>query len=140
MELTLTSPAVFFPAISLLFLAYTNRFLHLSALVRKLHSDWLLGHEPAILAQVQNLRRRIELIRWCQAIGIVSLLGCLASTLALLANWQMSGAALFAFSAVTMALSLMLALWEILISGGALNIYLNQMSPPPEKKSPPPWE
>lgn len=136
MDLTLTSPAIFFPAISLLFLAYTNRFLHLSALVRKLHSDWLLGHEPAILAQVQNLRRRIELIRWCQAIGIVSLLGCLASTLALLAYWPNTGLALFAFSAITMAISLKLALWEILISGGALNIYLNQMSLPPDTKSP----
>lgn len=137
MELTLTSPAVLFPAISLLFLAYTNRFLHLSALVRKLHSDWLLGNEPAIRAQVQNLRLRIELIRWCQAVGIFSLIGCLASMLALLGLWHATALTLFAISAVTMAFSLILALWEILISGGALNIYLNQMSLPPQTKIPP---
>jgi len=137
MELTLTSPAVLFPAISLLFLAYTNRFLHLSALVRKLHSDWLLGNEPAIRAQVQNLRLRIELIRWCQAVGIFSLIGCLASMLALLGLWHTTALTLFAISAVTMAFSLILALWEILISGGALNIYLNQMSLPPQTKIPP---
>lgn len=135
MELTLTSPAVLFPAISLLFLAYTNRFLHLSALVRKLHSDWLLGHEPAIRAQVQNLRLRIELIRWCQAVGIFSLLGCLASMLALLGQLSHSAEWLFTLSVVTMAFSLLLSLWEILISGGALNIYLNQMSLPDDPKS-----
>lgn len=135
MELTLTSPAVLFPAISLLFLAYTNRFLHLSALVRKLHSDWLLGNEPAIRAQVQNLRLRIELIRWCQAVGVFSMLGCLASMLTLLGQWPATAIFLFALSAVTMALSLLLALWEILISGGALNIYLNQMSLPPDAKN-----
>ncbi len=137
MELTLTSPAVLFPAISLLFLAYTNRFLHLSALVRKLHSDWLLGNEPAIRAQVQNLRLRIELIRWCQAVGIFSLIGCLVSMLALLGLWHATALMLFALSAVTMAFSLILALWEILISGGALNIYLNQMSLPPQTKNSP---
>jgi hypothetical protein len=130
MELTLTSPSVLFPAISLLFLAYTNRFLHLSALVRKLHSDWLLGHEPTVRAQIQNLKRRIELIRWCQAVGIVSLLGCLASMLFLLIDQTPPALWLFALSALTMALSLILALWEVMISGGALKIYLNQMSHP----------
>ena len=67
MEFTITSPAVLFPAISLLFLAFTNRFLHLSALVRKLHSDWLMGRDPGVRAQVRNLKIRIDLIRWCQA-------------------------------------------------------------------------
>ncbi|MFY7817955.1 MAG: DUF2721 domain-containing protein [Akkermansiaceae bacterium] len=128
MELTLTSPAVLFPAISLLFLAYTNRFLHLSALVRKLHSDWLLGHEPGVRAQIDNLKKRIDLTRWCQAIGIVSLIGCLASMLCLLIDHSSPAIGLFAFSAITMAVSLLLALWEVLISDGALKIYLTEMS------------
>lgn len=136
MELTLTSPAVLFPAISLLFLAYTNRFLHLSALVRKLHSDWLLGNEPGVRAQVENLRQRIELIRWSQAVGIVSLLGCLASMLSLIAAQAQISLWLFVFSAVTMAISLLLTLWEVLLSGGALNIYLNEMAVLPERTPP----
>lgn len=136
MELTLTSPAVLFPAISLLFLAFTNRSLHLSALVRKLHSDWLLGHEPSLRAQVENLRQRIELIRWCQAVGIVSLLGCLASMLSLIAAREQFSLWLFTFSVVTMAISLLLALWEVLLSGGALNIYLNEMARQPDRKTP----
>lgn len=130
MEITLTSPAALFPAISLIFLAYTNRFLHLSSLVRKLHSDWLYGHEPSLRAQIINIRRRIELIRWCQATGVLSLIGCLASILCLLLDQQTSGVVLFVFSAISMAISLFLSLWEVLASNGALNIYLNEMSEP----------
>jgi hypothetical protein len=137
MELTPTTPAVLFPAISLLFLAYTNRFLHLSALVRKLHSDWLMGRDPGLLAQVRNLKVRIELIRWCQAVGVISLLGCLAAMLLLLSLLQLSALILFVASVVLMAVSLMLSLWEILLSGGALNIYLRQMEESPGAKPPP---
>jgi hypothetical protein len=130
MEITITSPAALFPAISLIFLAYTNRFLHLSSLVRKLHSDWLYGHEPSLRAQIINIRRRIELIRWCQATGVISLIGCLASILSLLLDHQTSGVILFTLSAASMAVSLLLSLWEVLASNGALNIYLNEMSEP----------
>ena len=131
MELTITSPSVLFPAISLLFLAYTNRFLHLSALVRKLHSDWLLGHEPTVRAQIDNIKLRIELIRWCQIAGIISLLECLASMLLLLTNFTQPAIWLFAISTLSMGISLILSLWEVMISGGALNIYLNEMSHSP---------
>ena len=135
MEFTITSPAVLFPAISLLFLAFTNRFLHLSALVRKLHSDWLMGRDPGVRAQVRNLKIRIDLIRWCQAFGVFSLLGCVASMLFLVANLPFYGSSMFVVSLVLMALSLLLSLWEILISGGALNVYLNEMTPPANQTS-----
>lgn len=127
MEFTITSPAVLFPAISLLFLAYTNRFLHLAALVRSLHSDWLRGHDPLVLAQVSNLKKRIVLIRWCQAFGVISLIICLASMLALLISFPSVSIILFGFSVIVMLLSLLSSLWEIMISGGALNLFLNQM-------------
>lgn len=127
MDFTVTSPAVLFPAISLLFLAYTNRFLHLSALVRSLHTDWLRHRDPILLAQVGNLKIRILLIRWCQALGVMSLIVCLGSILALLLNNVALAIGLFAMSAIVMLLSLLASLWEILISGGALNVFLNQM-------------
>lgn len=37
MEISLTTPALLFPAISLLLLAYTNRFLTLAGLIRNLY-------------------------------------------------------------------------------------------------------
>src|SRR5690606_1133492 len=47
-DLDLTTPALLFPAISLLLLAYTNRFLALASLIRKLHEDYK-GNPKAIL-------------------------------------------------------------------------------------------
>ena len=128
MDLTITTPTVLFPAVSLLLLAYTNRFLHLSALVRKLHSDWLTGKDPVLRAQVRNLKWRIDLTRWCQAFGVMSLLGCLCSLLILMTKVEVLGVIVFAVSVLLMAISLILALWEILISGKALELYLDQMS------------
>jgi heme O synthase-like polyprenyltransferase len=127
MEFTITSPAVLFPAISLLFLAYTNRFLHLSALARSLHSDWLMAQDPMLRTQVGNLKKRIRLIRWCQALGVVSLIVCLSSILSLLYGNQGIAVALFTTSVILMLLSLIASLWEILISGGALDVFLNHM-------------
>jgi len=88
MTLDVSTPALLFPAISLLFLAYTNRFLHLSALIRKLHSDWLEQRADVLRAQIENLRRRISLIRTMQLLGAVSLFLCVISMLAVISEFQ----------------------------------------------------
>lgn len=62
MNLAISTPAILFLAISLLFLASTNRFLHLAALIRRLHCDAHSGHDPLVLDQLQNLRQRLSLI------------------------------------------------------------------------------
>lgn len=130
-QLELSTPALLFPAISLLLLAYTNRFLHLAALIRKLHSDFMAGHDPAAArAQIDNLRARLRLIRWMQGLGVASLLGCTVAIAALFFQWQGSGAWLFAVSVALMAASLTLSLREIMISGGALAILLGQLEQP----------
>ena len=79
MILEISTPALLFPAVSLLFLAYTNRFLHLATLVRNLHRDWVELKDEALRAQIDNLRRRLKLIRWMQLLGAVSLLLCVIS-------------------------------------------------------------
>ncbi|TMI88679.1 MAG: DUF2721 domain-containing protein, partial [Bacteroidetes bacterium] len=69
MEITFTTPALLFPAISLLLLAYTNRFLALANLVRKLHEQYKRGEEnKIILQQIHSLRRRIRLVRYMQGL------------------------------------------------------------------------
>lgn len=131
MNLELSTPALLFPAISLLLLAYTNRFLHLAALIRKLHSDLLAGHDPHARPQIDNLRERLKLIRWMQALGIASLLGCTLAMAALFFGWRAAGETLFGASVIVMAASLALSLREIAISGGALAILLGEMEAPP---------
>src|SRR4051812_44221967 len=78
MEITLATPALLFPAITLLMLAYTNRFLGLASLIRNLHQRWTESHDVVLVAQIENLRRRLGLIRRMQALGVLSLLVCVA--------------------------------------------------------------
>lgn len=128
MELTLATPALLFPAISLLLLAYTNRFLALAALIRDLQSRYRNTHESNLFQQIENLRRRVILIRNMQVMGVASLFLCVVCMLVLLAGWQWAGLALFVVSLLLMLLSLALSLREIQISVEALNIQLRGMA------------
>lgn len=125
MILEVSTPALLFPAISLLFLSYTNRFLHLAALIRKLHSDWLEKRDHTLRAQIENLKRRLVLIRSMQLLGAVSLLLCVIAMLSVSAGQQMVAMISFVVALIMMALSLAALVYEVWISGGALGILLN---------------
>ncbi len=123
--LEISTPALLFPAISLLFLSFTNRFLHLAALIRQLHRDWLERGEELLRAQIDNLRRRLALIRAMQLFGAVSLFLCVASMVAVVADWQGVAIPAFTVALLLMGASLACLCWEVWISGGALKILLN---------------
>lgn len=125
--LDISTPALLFPAISLLFLAYTNRFLHLAALVRQLHRDWLDQKEDFLRAQIDNLRKRLKLIRWMQLLGAVSLLLCVTSMVAVMTGTNLLGWIAFSVALVLMAASLTCLVLEIWCSGGALQIMLDRV-------------
>lgn len=127
MTLEVSTPALLFPAISLLFLSFTNRFLHLAALIRKLHSDWLEMGDTTLKAQIDNLRKRLSLIRAMQILGAVSLLLCVISMLGVIAGWNTCAVVSFTVALGLMAASLASLVWEVWISGGALRILLNAM-------------
>ena len=125
MPLEVSTPALLFPAISLLFLSYTNRFLHLSALIRDLHDDWLEKGDATLRAQIDNLRRRLILIRTMQLFGAVSLLLCVVAMLSVIRGHQALSVAAFLTALAFMAFSLICLIYEVWISGGALRILLN---------------
>ncbi len=125
MTLEVNTPALLFPAISLLFLSYTNRFLHLSALIRTLHSDWLEKGDPTLRAQIDNLRRRLTLIRTMQMFGAMSLFLCVIAMLSVIGKFQIVAVTAFLTALGLMAISLGCLIYEIWISGGALRILLN---------------
>lgn len=127
MTLDVSTPALLFPAISLLFLSYTNRFLHLAALIRQLHRDWETHHDAILCAQIENLRRRLVLIRAMQLFGAVSLLLCVTAMLAIVGDHHPLAMISFSIALVLMAMSLSCLIREIWISGGALHIFLNAM-------------
>ena len=125
MTLEVSTPALLFPAISLLFLSFTNRFLHLSALIRSLHGDWLERGDAILRAQIDNLRRRLTLIRAMQMFGAVSLFLCVIAMLGVLIGWNLTAITAFLVALGLMALSLGCLIYEVWISGGALRILLN---------------
>jgi hypothetical protein len=125
MMITLTTPAMLFPAISLLLLAYTNRFLTLASTIRNLD----LSHDPEnTQAQINNLRKRIQLIKHMQEAGVVSFFLCVLSMLAIYAQYQGIGGSIFAASLVLLLYSLWLSVREIRISVEALDVYLSNFN------------
>jgi hypothetical protein len=134
MELTLTTPALFFPAISLLLLAYTNRFLVLANLIRELHARYKKEPDVITFRQLGSLRHRVVLIKYMQAAGVASLLVCVVCMFVLFQGWSIAGEWLFGLSMVLMVISLALSLWEIWISVDALNMRLSDLegNKPPE--------
>jgi hypothetical protein len=124
MEITLTTPALLFPTISLLLLAYTNRFLAIASLIRGLHSKYQENHDQNIVGQIKNLRKRVMLIRNMQAMGILSLFLCVLCMFLLFWGKIWAGELVFSISLMLMMSSLSLSLWEIQISVKALNLQL----------------
>lgn len=120
-EFSLTTPAVLFPAISLLMLAYTNRFLAVSNLIRSLKDKYTeLGEEKHLL-QIRNLRRRLLLIRNMQMMGALSLFLCILSMFFIFENNVGMAKYIFTGGMIALILSIVLSMREIHLSVIALN-------------------
>ncbi len=127
MEISLTTPALLFPAISLLMLAYTNRFLTIATIIRSLHDRYKNEANDNLLGQIANLRFRIYLIRNMQIFGVLSLLFCVISMFALFAGWISAGQWTFAIALILMMVSMLISLRELQISVGALDLLLVEL-------------
>lgn len=127
MELSLNVPAFIFPTVSLLMLAYTNRFLAIANLIRNLHSKYQDNHDATLLAQIGNLRLRLNLIRNMQAIGVLSLFLSVTSMFLIFENRMQWATATFAASLIALMVSLGISVAEIYQSTKALNIQLRDI-------------
>jgi len=127
MEINLTTPALLFPTISLLMLAYTNRFLTIATIIRNLYDRYNTDQNENLLGQIGNLRYRVYLIRNMQIFGVMSLLFCVASMFALFAGWVSVGQWTFAIALILMIVSLGISLRELMISVGALDLLLTDL-------------
>ena len=128
MELSITTPALLFPAISLLMLAYTNRFLALATLIRKLHDKYKKDPDQKhIVTQIRSLRARIRMIRSMQGAGVVSFLLCVVCMYCIFRGWEQTSYWIFALSMISFMFSLVLSLLEITLSTRALEVELRDM-------------
>jgi hypothetical protein len=126
-ELTLITPTFLFSAISLLLLAYTNRFLSYAQLVRTLKDKYMNDHSAITHAQIMNLRKRLYLTRNMQLFGVGSLLLCVATMFFIYIGWQIISVYVFGVALVMLIMSLSLTVMEIRISAKSLEIYLSDM-------------
>ena len=128
LEISINTPALLFPAITLLMLAYTNRFLSLAALVRKLHDEYNRGeNQKNILRQIKNIRSRLNLIRYMQSFGVVSFLCCVLCMYAIFQNWLILASWIFAASLLFLLISIILSLLEINKSTRAIELQLSDI-------------
>ncbi|UTF51332.1 DUF2721 domain-containing protein [Desulfomicrobium sp. ZS1] len=128
MDITLTTPALLFSTLSLILLAYTNRFLALGSRIRALHDRYQSSHGKSLLAQIESLRLRVNLIRLMQLYGVLSLFLCVLCMFFLFAGLVIMGKFLFGLSLLALLVSLGLSTREIHISTQALNIQLESLS------------
>lgn len=127
MEIDLTTPALLFSAISLIMLAYTNRFLSYATLVRTLKEQYMENRSSVKAAQIANLRKRLYLTRAMQVTGIGSLLLCVVSMFTLYIQLYNVSVYIFGLALVLLIISLTISVYEIYISVKALEIHLNDM-------------
>jgi len=128
MELSIATPALLFPAVTLLLLAYTNRFLALATLIRGLHAKYKADPAHTIVyGQIKNLRARLTMIRYMQAFGVLSFVFTVICMFLLFQGLTSWANAVFGLSLLSLLLSLIISLIEIQISTRALNLELSDM-------------
>lgn len=131
MQISINTPALLFPAITLLMLAYTNRFLALATLIRNLHAQYKQNQAQTdkylIKQQIKNLKRRLVLIQRMQGAGILSFFCCVLCMLFFYLEHEVWAYSIFGLSLGLLMLSLIFSLNEIRISTRALEIELKDM-------------
>lgn len=126
-DLNITTPALMFSAVSLILLAYTNRFLGYATVIRNLYAEYKNDKDAVLIDQIKNLRRRLYLIRSMQIFGVISLFLSMASMLFLYLGLKIHGAICFGLSLSAMIISLGISIIEIQISVKALEMHLKDM-------------
>ena len=126
-EFSLVTPTLLFSAVSLIMLAYTNRFLSYAQLVRNLKDKYVKDRSEVTAAQIANLRKRLTLTRSMQILGISSLFCCVVSMFFCFISLRVTAIIIFGIALLLLISSLGLSIRELVISTRALEIHLNDL-------------
>jgi Protein of unknown function (DUF2721) len=128
MELTISTPALLFSTVSLLMIAFTNRSLAISSLVRELHDQFRKNpSDKFIILQIRSLQKRIKLIRNMQVTIIVSMLMSAVCMLLIFIDEQIGARWLFGLALLLQIIALSISAIEITQSMRALEFELHDM-------------
>lgn len=126
-QITLTTPALLFSAISLILLAYTNRFLAYAALIRTLHEKFKADPNELLKSQIANIRKRLYLTKNMQVMGVASLFLCVGTMFLIFVGQLVIAVWVFGVALLMLIASLGISIFEIQISVKALNLHLSDM-------------
>lgn len=124
---SLTTPALLFSAISLILLAFTNRFVAYTVVVRALYKQYIDSPTTVLKGQINNLRKRLYLIRTMQILGVTSLFFCVITMFLIFIGAVLFAAWIFGAALLLLCASLAMSIWEIQISVKALELHLSNM-------------
>ncbi len=127
MNLSLSIPALLFPAISLTMLAYNARYLAIAALIRQLHRKYQETESDILGLQVKKLRKRLSIIKNMQAVAIISFLLAVITMFLIYIELNFWANLVFGISLFALMISLILSLIEVQLSTKALSIQLRDM-------------
>jgi len=127
MQLTLSIPALLFPAISLSMLAYNARYLAIAALIRQLYQKYKETESHSVGLQVEQLRKRLSIIKNMQAVAIISFLLAVITMFLIYVQMDFWANLVFGFSLLALIISLLFSLVEVQLSTKALSIQLKDM-------------
>jgi hypothetical protein len=124
MRLTLETPALLFPAISFLVLAYTNRYSALTRLARDLLRQYEVEPAQHVFDQIALVRQRIRIIRTMLTMAALSMASCVLAIFALYEDWEGPAKMWFMVALVLLTATYMLAVVEIRRSSTALDVQM----------------
>lgn len=129
MDISINTPALLFPAISLVMLAYTNRFLALSNRVRSLHDKYVENqtNDKTLHAQIKSIRYRLKLIKRMQTLGVITFIICILCIFLVYIDKMLLANIFFALSLIAFATSLIISLIEVQMSNKAIELQLSDI-------------
>ena len=129
MNIDYTVTALMFPAIPLIMSVYSNRFHTLSALIRKIHDEYVFEKHtpPEWKDQLKNLNNRINVLRYTIMFSAFGFLFNMLTVFALYLEKIFVARIIFGSCCLSMMISIIFFIREIQISTKALRLHLSDM-------------
>ena len=129
MNIDYTVAALMFPAMALIMGVYNSRFHTLSALIRKLHDEYVFEKHipPEWKKQLKNLSHRSVNLKYAIGLAGLAFLFDMLTVFALYLDLIFYARLIFGLCCLSLFLSIVLYLGEIFVSTRALKLHLSDM-------------
>ena len=129
MNIDYTVAALMFPAMALIMGVYNTRFHTLSALIRKLHDEYVFEKHipPEWKKQLKNLSHRSVNLKYAIGLAGLAFLFDMLTVFALYLDAIFYARLIFGLCCLSLFFSIILYLGEIFVSTRALKLHLSDM-------------